>query len=193
MPQPPGPIPGRNIPEVVGGACDWYSRVTVRGLLDPHHGFYGNTPQVLTVADRNHPIARNLPASFNVTDEAYACAWFPDSVRPILTTSFSPPDPLVNLNPERPYTQPGRLVQGFGEQPGLLHPGRSQQLALARGGVSADDPQCDPLGGFAGSPCLGQGQPHHDLQVRRSRTPEIRPEDGMPSPGLFHCRWLRPI
>jgi type 1 glutamine amidotransferase len=90
--------------EVVGGACDWYSRVTVRGILDPHHGFYGNTPQVLTVADRNHPIARNLPASFNVTDEAYACAWFPDSVRPILTTSFSPPDPLVNLNPKRPYS-----------------------------------------------------------------------------------------
>jgi type 1 glutamine amidotransferase len=59
---------------------------------------------VLTVQDRNHPLARNLPATFNVTDEAYACAWFPDSVKPFLTTSFTPPDPLVNLNPKRPYS-----------------------------------------------------------------------------------------
>jgi type 1 glutamine amidotransferase len=90
--------------EVVGGACDWYSRVTVRGILDPHHGFYANTAQTLTVTDRNHALARHMPATFNVTDEAYACAWFPDSVRPFLTTSFSPPDPLVNLNPKRPYS-----------------------------------------------------------------------------------------
>ena len=90
--------------EVVGGACDWYAPVTVRGLLDPHHGYYGGTQQTLTVADRSHPIARNMPATYNVTDEAYACAWFPDSVRPFLTTSFSPPDPRVNLNPKRQYS-----------------------------------------------------------------------------------------
>jgi len=90
--------------EVVGGACDWYAPVTVRGILDPHHGYYGNTPQTLTIQDRNHALARNLPATFQVTDEAYACAWFPDSVKPFLTTSFSPPDPLVNLNPKRQYS-----------------------------------------------------------------------------------------
>jgi len=90
--------------EVVGGACDWYSRVTVRGVLDPHHGFYANTPQRLTITDPSHPISQNLGTGFNVTDEAYACAWFPDSVKPILTTSFAPPDPLVNLNPKRPYS-----------------------------------------------------------------------------------------
>jgi type 1 glutamine amidotransferase len=90
--------------EVIGGACDWYAPVTVRGILDPHHGFYGGTQQTLTVVDRNHPITRNLPASFQVTDEAYACAWFPESVHPLVTTSFAPPDPLVNLNPKRQYS-----------------------------------------------------------------------------------------
>ena len=90
--------------EVVGGACDWYAPVTVRGILDPHHGYYGGTKQTLTVVDRNHPITKNLPASFEVTDEAYACAWFPDSVHPLVTTSFAPPDPLVNLNPKRQFS-----------------------------------------------------------------------------------------
>ena len=40
----------------------------------------------------------------DVTDEAYACAWFPESVHPLVTTDFAPPDPLVNLNPKRPYS-----------------------------------------------------------------------------------------
>ena len=90
--------------EVIGGACDWYAPVTVRGILDPHHGYYGGTQQTLTVVDRNHPITKSLPASFQVTDEAYACAWFPDSVHPLVTTSFAPPDPLVNLNPKRQFS-----------------------------------------------------------------------------------------
>ena len=90
--------------EVVGGACDWYAPVTVRGVLDPHHGYYGNTQQTLTIQDRNHALARNLPATYQVTDEAYACAWFPDSVKPFATTTFAPPDPLVNLNPKRQFS-----------------------------------------------------------------------------------------
>ncbi len=90
--------------EVVGGACDWYAPVTVRGILDPHHGFYGGTKQTLTVVDKTSPITKNLPASFEVTDEAYACAWFPEAVHPLVTTSFAPPDPLVNLNPKRQFS-----------------------------------------------------------------------------------------
>jgi type 1 glutamine amidotransferase len=90
--------------EVVGGVCDWYAPVTVRGILDPHHGYYPNTPQRLTVMDKNHPITRNLGDGFNVTDEAYGCAWFPESVKPILTTSFTPPDARVNFNPKRQYS-----------------------------------------------------------------------------------------
>ena len=90
--------------EVIGGACDWYAPITVRGILDPHHGYYGGTKQHLTVMDKNSPITKGLGDGFDVTDEAYACAWFPEAVHPILTTSFTPPDPLVNLNPKRPYS-----------------------------------------------------------------------------------------
>jgi type 1 glutamine amidotransferase len=90
--------------EVIGGACDWYAPVTVRGILDPHHGFYGGTAQHLTVVDKTSPITQGLGDGFDITDEAYACAWFPESVHPLLTTSFVPPDPLVNLNPKRPYS-----------------------------------------------------------------------------------------
>jgi type 1 glutamine amidotransferase len=103
--------------EAVGGACDWYAPVTVRGILDPHHGYYGNTAQRLTVVDKSHPVARNLGDGFNVTDEAYACAWFPESVHPILTTSFSPPDPLVNLNPKRQFSNLAAWVKASENTP----------------------------------------------------------------------------
>jgi len=90
--------------EVIGGACDWYAPVTVRGILDPHHGFYGNTEQDITVVDKTSPITQGLGDGFHVRDEAYACAWFPESVHPLATTSFVPPDPRVNLNPKRQYS-----------------------------------------------------------------------------------------
>jgi type 1 glutamine amidotransferase len=90
--------------EVIGGACDWFAPVTVRGILDPHHGFYGRTAQHLTVVDKTSPITQGLGDGFDITDEAYACAWFPEKVHPLLTTSFVPPDPLVNLNPKRQYS-----------------------------------------------------------------------------------------
>ena len=90
--------------EVIGGACDWFAPVTVRGILDPHHGFYGNTDQHITVVDKTSPITKGLGDGFDVRDEAYACAWFPEVVHPLLTTSFAPPDPLVNLNPKRQYS-----------------------------------------------------------------------------------------
>jgi len=90
--------------EVVGGACDWFAPVTVRGILDPHHGFYQGTEQRITVVDKTSPITQGLGDGFDVRDEAYACAWFPEKVHPLLTTSFAPPDPLVNLNPKRQYS-----------------------------------------------------------------------------------------
>ena len=90
--------------EVVGGACDWYSPVTVRGILDPHHGYYPRTAQRQSVVDKSHPVAAGLGDGFDITDEAYGCAWFPESVKPILTTSFTPPDPRVNFGPGRQYS-----------------------------------------------------------------------------------------
>jgi len=90
--------------EVVGGACDWYSPVTVRGILDPHHGYYPRTAQRQSVVDKSHPVVAGLGDGFDITDEAYGCAWFPESVKPILTTSFTPPDPRVNFGPGRQYS-----------------------------------------------------------------------------------------
>ena len=90
--------------EVVGGACDWYSPVTVRGILDPHHGYYPRTAQRQTVVAKGHKVVEGLGDGFDITDEAYGCAWFPQSVTPVLTTSFTPPDPKVNFGPGRSYS-----------------------------------------------------------------------------------------
>ncbi|WP_419813719.1 ThuA domain-containing protein [Glacieibacterium sp.] len=90
--------------EVIGGACDWYAPITVRGILDPRHGYYQKTKQHITVVDKNSPITKGLGDGFDTTDEAYACAFFEDSVHPLLRTDFTPPDPLVNLNPKRKFS-----------------------------------------------------------------------------------------
>ena len=103
--------------EVVGGACDWYAPVTVRGILDPHHGYYPRTAQRQTVVARNHPVAAGLGDGFDITDEAYGCAFFPESVTPILTTSFTPPDPRVNFNPARQYSNLSTWVKASENSP----------------------------------------------------------------------------
>ena len=90
--------------EVIGGACDWYAPTTIRGVDHPRHGFFGNTEQHLSVVDKNHPVVQGLAGGFDMTDEAYACAWFEDSVHPLLRTSFKPEDPTKNLNPSWPYS-----------------------------------------------------------------------------------------
>lgn len=90
--------------EVIGGACDWYAPVTVRGITDPGHGYYGNTPQHLTVVDKTHPVVQGLGDGFDITDEAYSCAWFEDSVKPLLRTDFKPTNLPAKLNPARQYS-----------------------------------------------------------------------------------------
>ena len=103
--------------EVVGGACDWYAPVTVRGILDPHHGYYPRTAQRQTVVAKNHPVAAGLGDGFDITDEAYGCAFFPESVTPILTTSFTPPDSRVNFNPARQYSNLSTWVKASENSP----------------------------------------------------------------------------
>ena len=103
--------------EVVGGACDWYSPVTVRGILDPHHGYYPRTAQRQTAVDKNHPVVAGLGDGFDLTDEAYGCAWFPESVTPIMTTSFTPPDPRVNFGPGRQYSNLSTWVKASENSP----------------------------------------------------------------------------
>ena len=90
--------------EVVGGACDWYAPQRVRGLDNPNHGYFGMTPQFISFVDKNHPITRGLGDGFFVTDEAYACHWFEDSVQPLARTDFQPADATKNLNPKVKYS-----------------------------------------------------------------------------------------
>jgi len=73
--------------EVVGSACDWSSPSTVRGIEHPAMGFYGNTPQKITIVDKTHPITKDLQ-DFEVTDESYNCVFFEDSVHPLARTDF---------------------------------------------------------------------------------------------------------
>ena len=90
--------------EVVGGACDWYAPNRVRGIDHPNHGYFGMTPQFISFVDKSHPITKGLGDGFYVTDEAYACHWFEDSVQPLARTDFQPADPTKNLNPKVKYS-----------------------------------------------------------------------------------------
>jgi type 1 glutamine amidotransferase len=90
--------------EVIGGACDWYWPVTVRGVDHPKHGYFGNTQQHITVVDKSHPVTQGLGDGFNIVDEAYSCAFFEDSVHPLLRTDFKPTDHDKNLNPKWPFS-----------------------------------------------------------------------------------------
>jgi type 1 glutamine amidotransferase len=90
--------------EVIGGACDWYAPTTIRGVDHPNHGYFGNTAQHITVVDKTTPLSKGLGDGFDMTDEAYACAWFEDSVHPWLRTDFKPEDPTKYLNAKWPYS-----------------------------------------------------------------------------------------
>lgn len=90
--------------EVVGGACDWYAPQRVRGFDNPNHGYFGMTPQFISFVDKSHPITKGLGDGFYITDEAYACHWFEDSVHPLARTDFQPTDPTKNLNPKVKYS-----------------------------------------------------------------------------------------
>jgi type 1 glutamine amidotransferase len=90
--------------EVVGGACDWYAPQRIRGIDSPNHGYFGMTPQFISIVDKNHAITKGLGDGFYVTDEAYACHWFEDAVQPLAKTDFAPADATKNLNPKVKYS-----------------------------------------------------------------------------------------
>jgi type 1 glutamine amidotransferase len=90
--------------EVVGGACDWYANTKIRGIDMPNHLFAGMTPQHITFVDKAHPIVKGLGDGFDVVDEAYACAWFDDSIHPIAKTDFRPADPARYLGNNWKYS-----------------------------------------------------------------------------------------
>jgi uncharacterized protein len=90
--------------EVVGGACDWYANTKIRGIDMPNHLFAGMTPQHITYVDKTHPILQGLGDGYDVVDEAYACAWFEDSVHVIARTDFQPADPVRYLGNNWKYS-----------------------------------------------------------------------------------------
>jgi type 1 glutamine amidotransferase len=96
--------------EVVGSACDWYAKTTVRGIDHPQMGYFGNTPQKLTVVDKDHPITKGLE-DFELSDEAYNCHMFEDSVHALVRTSFVPPNPAQHLNPKVAFSNLSAYVK----------------------------------------------------------------------------------
>jgi type 1 glutamine amidotransferase len=83
--------------EVMGGACDWGNPINIRGVQHPQSGFFGMTPQHITVVDKSHPITQGLGDGFDIVDESYSCPIFEDSVHPLLRTDFVPADHNRNL------------------------------------------------------------------------------------------------
>ena len=76
--------------EVVGGACDWGNRVTVRGKEYPYSGAQAGVQQKITVQDKSHPVVAGLGDGFEIVDETYLCPYFEESVHPLLRTDFVP-------------------------------------------------------------------------------------------------------
>lgn len=102
--------------EVIGGACDWYAPTTIRGLDNPNMGYFGMTPQHITFVDKTHPITQGL-SDFDVTDEAYACHWFPDTFHTLATTDFKPADSTKNLNAKVAYSNATAWVKAAENSP----------------------------------------------------------------------------
>jgi uncharacterized protein len=90
--------------EVMGGACDWGNPINIRGVQHPQSGFFGMTPQHITVVDKAHPITQGLGDGFDITDEAYSCPMFEDSVHPLLRTDFVPAEHDRNLAANSKYS-----------------------------------------------------------------------------------------
>jgi len=98
--------------EVVGSACDWGAPSTVRGIEHPPMGFYGNTPQHITLVDKTHPITKDL-SDFDVNDESYNCVFFEDSVHPLARTDFDALKASFQGGPPRmlnPAVKPSNLA-----------------------------------------------------------------------------------
>jgi type 1 glutamine amidotransferase len=90
--------------EVTGAACDWGNPINIRGVQHPISGFFGMTPQHISVVDKTHPITQGIGDGLDVIDEAYSCPMFEESVHPLLRTDFVPADHDRNLNPKWKYS-----------------------------------------------------------------------------------------
>jgi type 1 glutamine amidotransferase len=89
--------------EVMGSTCD-NTATTARGVKQPPGGFFNNTPQHITVVDKEHPVTKGLGDGYDIVDEVYICPFYEDSVHPLLRTNYELKDHDKYLNPKTPYT-----------------------------------------------------------------------------------------
>ena len=74
--------------DVIGGRFH-YKPGSLHGTEFPDSGYCFDTTQEIEVVDADHPICSGVPESFSITDEAYLCPIFEESVTPILRSHFN--------------------------------------------------------------------------------------------------------
>ena len=74
--------------DVIGGRFH-YQPGSLHGTEFPDSGYRFDVDQKIEVVDASHPICNGVPESFSITDEAYLCPIFEESVTPILRSSFN--------------------------------------------------------------------------------------------------------
>ena len=68
---------------MIGGRFH-YQPGSLHGVNYPDSGYRFDTTQEIRVVDPDHPICEGIPESFTITDEAYICPIFEDSITPVL-------------------------------------------------------------------------------------------------------------
>jgi len=74
--------------DVIGGRFH-YKPGSLHGTEFPDSGYCFDATQEIEVVDTDHPICSGVPESFSITDEAYLCPIFEESVTPILRSHFN--------------------------------------------------------------------------------------------------------
>jgi len=74
--------------DVIGGRFH-YKPGSLHGTEFPDSGYCFDATQEIEVVDADNPICSGVPESFSITDEAYLCPIFEESVTPILRSHFN--------------------------------------------------------------------------------------------------------
>jgi uncharacterized protein len=78
--------------EIVGGRFH-YLGGSLGSVTYPDSGYVLDVRHTVNVLDPSHPICAGLPSSFALTDELYMFPAMPDSVHPVMATTFPVDDP----------------------------------------------------------------------------------------------------
>lgn len=78
--------------EIIGGRFH-YQPASLRGVPYPDSGYVFDVNHEVVVVEPDHPVCRNLPPTFVLTDELYCFPVFEDSVVPLMRTRFPVEDP----------------------------------------------------------------------------------------------------